>query len=164
MPDKEGQNKNKTSEEEYFMRQALREARKAYQKEEVPVGAVIVQGGEIVSRGHNQKEKGQDPTLHAEIIALKKAAKMLSSWRLAECTMYVTLEPCLMCAGALLQTRIKELVFGAYDNKAGACGSLYNILQDQRMNHNVEITSNVLPEESKNLLQSFFKELRERKN
>lgn len=142
------------------MREALREAYKAFEEREVPVGAVVVQNNEIMGRGHNRTESLKDPTAHAEIIALSAAANHLGSWRLAEATVYVTLEPCLMCAGALVLARVKRLVFGCFDEKFGACGSLYNIPQDDRLNHNFEVTPGVLEEESKALLQEFFKNRR----
>ncbi|MFW6308896.1 MAG: tRNA adenosine(34) deaminase TadA [bacterium] len=143
-----------------YMKLALKEARKALVQDEVPIGAVVVCDGEVIGRGFNLKEKEKDPTLHAEMIALREAARYLSSWRLDDCTLYVTLEPCPMCSGAILQSRIKKLVFGAFDKKAGTCGSLYNLVQDKRFNHYVELESGVLAGESKKLLQNFFRDLR----
>ena len=148
---------------QYWMRRALLEAEKAYDAEEVPVGAVVVKDGRIIGKGFNQTETLQDPTAHAEMVAISAAANTLQSRRLENCTIYVTLEPCAMCAGAIVLARIKELVFGALDPKAGACSSLRNIVQDHRLNHNVDLVAGVLAEESSNLLSSFFKEIRNSK-
>lgn len=145
------------------MREALKEAKKAYKKEEVPVGAVIVKNGEIISRAYNIKENKNDSTCHAEILAIKKACKKMNSWRLIDCEMYVTLEPCSMCAGALINSRIKKIYIGTNDNKTGACGSVLNLLEDYKFNHKVEINKYILKEECEEILKSFFKELRERK-
>ncbi|NOY79013.1 MAG: tRNA adenosine(34) deaminase TadA [Calditrichaeota bacterium] len=144
----------------YWMGKALEEAGKAYDEGEVPVGAVVVWENRIIGRGHNQTEALQDPTAHAEILAITAAASFLSSWRLEGVSLYVTLEPCPMCAGAIVNSRIPTLVFGAFDPKRGACGSLYNIVQDERLNHRVQLISGVLAEESSDLLRQFFKELR----
>ncbi len=149
---------------EKWMQVALREARIALKKKEVPVGAVAVYQGKIIGRGHNQTESLNDPTAHAEILAIGAASNCLNSWRLSEADLYVTLEPCPMCAGAIVLSRIRKLVFGAYDPKSGACGSLYNLVQDKRFNHQVELVSEVLKDECSELLQAFFKELRERKD
>jgi tRNA(adenine34) deaminase len=149
---------------EKWMQVALREARIALKKKEVPVGAVAVYQGKIIGRGHNQTESLNDPTAHAEILAIGAAANYLNSWRLSEADLYVTLEPCPMCAGAIVLSRIRKLVFGAYDPKSGACGSLYNLVQDKRFNHQVELVSEVLKDECSKLLQAFFKELREGKD
>ncbi|MHC4721008.1 MAG: tRNA adenosine(34) deaminase TadA, partial [Planctomycetota bacterium] len=130
---------------------------------DVPIGAFIVREGEVIGRAYNQREQLQDPTAHAEIIALTQAAAALENWHLDGCTMYVTLEPCAMCAGALVLARMKRLVFGCSDPKAGACGSLYNIVQDERLNHRVEITSGVLETECRELLQRFFERRRTEK-
>jgi tRNA(adenine34) deaminase len=146
-----------------WMQTALREAEKAFEKDEVPVGAVVVQGDRLVGKGYNQIETLQDPTAHAEMIALTAAANTLQSWRLENCAIYVTLEPCAMCAGALVLARIKSLIFAADDPKAGACGSLRNLLQDQRLNHQVEIVSGVLQEKSALLLKAFFDNVRKTK-
>ena len=146
-----------------YMMQALKEAKKSYEKEEIPVGAVIVKDGKIIARGHNLKETKTDTTNHAEIIAIKKASKKLNSWRLTGCTMYVTLEPCTMCAGALIQARLDKVVIGTMDEKTGACGSVLNVLKDYKFNHNVEIETNVMEKECKEILQKFFKELREKR-
>lgn len=142
------------------MREALKEAYKAFEEKEVPVGAVVVQNNEIIGRGYNRMESLKDPTAHAEIIALSAAANNLGSWRLTDATVYVTLEPCLMCTGALILARIKGLVFGCFDEKFGACGSVYNIPQDNRFNHSFGVTSGILREESRRLLQEFFKNKR----
>jgi len=142
------------------MRAALKEAEKAYEGGEVPVGAVIVHDNRIIGRGHNHTEGLNDPTAHGEIIAIGAAASYLNSWRLSECGLYVTLEPCPMCAGAIVLARIDRLVFGPHDPKAGACGSLMNIVQDGRLNHQVSVTSGVLTDECSALLRSFFKRLR----
>ncbi len=135
---------------------ALAEARAAEESEDVPVGAVVVRGERIIGRGCNQREKLQDPTAHAEMIALTAAAAEVGSWRLEGCTIYVTLEPCAMCAGALVLARIDRLVFGAADPKAGACGSLYEIPTDRRLNHRVAVEGGVLAEECADLLRAFF--------
>lgn len=146
-----------------FMKSALKEAEKSYDKEEIPVGAVIVKNGKIIARGHNLKETKNDTTNHAEIIAIRKASKKLKSWRLTGCTMYVTLEPCTMCAGALIQARLDKVVIGTMDEKTGACGSVLNVLEDYKFNHKVEIEKGVMEKECKEILQKFFKELRDKK-
>ena len=148
---------------EKFMKQALKEAQKAYDKLEVPVGAVIVKDNKIIARAYNQKEGKNDTTNHAEILAIKKASKKLNSWRLLDCEMYVTLEPCSMCTGALIQSRIKKVYIGAMDSKTGACGSVLNLLDDYKFNHKVEIETGVLKDECENILKEFFKRLRELK-
>ena len=142
------------------MKEALKQAKKAYDKLEVPVGAVIVKDGKIIARAYNQKEEKNDTTNHAEILAIKKASKKLGSWRLTDCDMYVTLEPCSMCAGALIQSRIRKVYIGASDEKTGACGSVLNLLEDYKFNHKVEVEKGVLQEECENVLKEFFKELR----
>jgi len=147
-----------------YMKMALAEARKAYQRAEVPIGAVVVCNDQIVGRGFNLREQTQDPTSHAEMIALREAAANEASWRLEDCQLYVTLEPCPMCAGAILQSRIKRLVYGASDPKAGAVRSLYQLLDDDRFNHQVEVEAGVIEEESAQLLKDFFRELRLRKD
>jgi tRNA(adenine34) deaminase len=139
-----------------FMMEALKEAEKAFAKSEVPVGAVVVKDGEIIARGHNLRETQQDPTAHAEMIAIKESALRLGRWRLTDCTIYVTLEPCAMCAGAMVLARIQRLVYGASDPKAGAVGSLMNILTDKRLNHQVEVESGILAKEGGDLLRSLF--------
>lgn len=148
---------------EKFMKEALKEAKKAYNKLEVPVGVVIVKDNKIIARAHNVKEQKQDTTKHAEILAIQKASKKLESWRLIDCEMYVTLEPCSMCAGALINSRIKKVYIGTLDPKTGACGSVLNLLKDYKFNHNVEIETGILQQECENLLKDFFKELRQAK-
>lgn len=145
------------------MKEALAEAKKAAAAGEVPVGAVIVKDGEIVGRGHNETETAKDPTAHAEMIAIRQAAKNLGGWRLTGCTMYVTTEPCSMCAGAIVWSRIIRLFIGTMDPKSGACGSVFNIPQESRLNHFVEIETGLMQEECSSLMKSFFKELRKRK-
>jgi tRNA(adenine34) deaminase len=145
---------------EQWMELALREAQKAFDEDEVPVGAVVVCDNKIIGRGYNQIERLQDPTAHAEMIAITAAANHLESRRLAECTLFVTLEPCPMCAGAIVQARIPTLVFGAYDPKAGACGTLFNIVQDKRLNHQPHVISGVCDRESEELLKGFFGRVR----
>ena len=149
--------------QEQFMKQALKEAKKAYNKKEIPVGAVIVKNGEIIARGHNIKEMKNDCTKHAEIKKNQKASKKLDSWRLIDCEMYVTLEPCSMCAGALIQSRIKKIHIGCMDEKTGACGSVLNLLEDYKFNHKIEIEKGILKEECEKILKDFFKELRKTK-
>ena len=146
--------------EEKFMKDALKEAKKAYDKLEVPVGAVIVKDGKIIARAHNLKETKFDTTKHAEILAIQKASKKLNSWRLIDCEMYVTLEPCSMCAGALINSRIKKVYIGASDQKTGAVGSVFNLLEDYTFNHKVEYKKGVLQDECESILKEFFKELR----
>jgi tRNA(adenine34) deaminase len=143
-------------EDEQGMRAALREAYAAADSDEVPVGCVLVRDGMIIGRGRNRTETLQDATAHAEIVAIGAASDALRSWRLHECTMYVTLEPCAMCAGAIILSRVGRLVYGAYDPKAGACGSVLDVIHDRRLNHRVEITSGVLAEECGALLREFF--------
>jgi len=142
--------------DEQFMRMAIEAAKTAEENGDVPIGAVIVHNGQIVAKAYNQREQLQDPTAHAEIIALTQAAAALQSWRLIGCTMYVTLEPCPMCAGALVNSRIDRLVFGCDDPKAGACKTLYNIVQDERLNHRIDVISGVLADECAQLLSDFF--------
>ena len=149
-------------EKEFFMREALKEAQKAYDQEEVPIGAVVVLTGEIIGRGHNLREKEQDATLHAEIKAIRQANQHLGSWRLEDCELFVTLEPCPMCSGAMILARMKKVIFGAFDPKAGTAGTFMNLLQDSRFNHQVEVEQGVLEEECQEILRSFFKGLRER--
>ena len=149
--------------EEKFMREALKEAKKAYDKDEIPVGAVIVKDNKIIARAHNLKEVKKNSICHAEILAIQKACKKLDSWRLLDCEMYVTLEPCSMCAGALINSRIKKIYIGTNDEKTGACGSKLNLLKDFKFNHNVEIEEYILNDECEKILKDFFKNLRERK-
>ena len=141
---------------ERWMRLALREASIAFEEEEVPVGAIIVHNEIVIARAHNQRETLKDPTAHAEMIAITQAAAALESWRLEECRLYVTLEPCPMCAGAIVQARVPHVVFGAFDLKAGACGSLYNILQDTRLNHRASVVNGVLAQDCGGILSEFF--------
>ena len=148
-------------EKEKFMKEALKEAKKAYNKLEVPVGAVIVKDGQVIARAHNLKETKLDTTNHAEILAIQKASKKLESWRLEHCTMYVTLEPCAMCTGAMIQARLKKVVIGTMDEKTGACGSVLNLLEDYKFNHVVEIEKGVMETECNKILHQFFKDLRE---
>ncbi|MGE7604927.1 tRNA adenosine(34) deaminase TadA [Peribacillus sp. NPDC097675] len=147
----------------YYMNAALGEAEKARMLNEVPIGAVIVINDEIIARGHNLRETEQNATAHAELLAIIEACGKRGSWRLEEATLYVTLEPCPMCAGAILQSRVKRVVFGAHDPKAGCAGTFMDLLQDQRFNHQCEVTSGVLEEECGGVLTAFFKELRSRK-
>lgn len=144
----------------FFMQQAILEAHKAFQKKETPIGAVAVHQNKIIGRAHNLRETKTDPLGHAEILLIKKISKKLKNWRLTHVTLYVTLEPCLMCMGALVQSRIKRLVFGTLDPKAGACGSLYDLSQDKRLNHRIEVTSGILQEECSDVLKQFFQQLR----
>ena len=146
--------------QEKYMKLAIKEAKKAYDKNEIPVGAVIVKDDKVIARAHNLKEIKNDTTKHAEILAIQKASKKLESWRLEGCEMYVTLEPCSMCAGALIQARLKKVYIGTMDYKTGACGSVLNLLKDYKFNHEVEIESGVLQDECENLLKDFFKNLR----
>lgn len=146
-----------------FMNAALQEAKKAYELGEVPIGAVVVKDGQIVGRGFNQRETAKRATAHAEILAIEDACNNLGGWRLVECDLYVTLEPCLMCGGAIYQSRIVNLYYGASDPKAGAFGSLYDLSEDDRLNHKVSCHGNVLENECSQLLKVFFKELRSKK-
>lgn len=141
----------------HFMTEALKLAQTAALQNEVPVGAVIVYKNEIIASAHNEKEKLQDATAHAEVLALKRAQKKLQSWRLTDCTMYVSLEPCLMCAGAILGTRLSKLIYGTADPKTGAVHSLFNVLQDHRLNHQVSVQQGLLQEACSCILQNFFK-------
>jgi len=145
-----------------FMRAALEEAARAAQLGEVPVGAVVVVDGRIVGTGYNRREIDRDPLAHAELLALREAARRLGSWRLAGATMYVTLEPCAMCAGALVNSRVDRLVYGAADPKAGFCGSLGDLVRDPRLNHRMTVEAGVLAEECGELLRGFFSALRRR--
>lgn len=149
------------SEDTYrFMFAALQEAEKAFEENEVPVGAVVVKDNRIIGRGYNQVERLKDATAHAEMIALTAAANHIGNWRLSECSIYVTLEPCIMCTGALLASRIKELYFSIFDSKFGACGSVYNLAEDGKTNHKINVYSGIYVEESKKLLQDFFDNLK----
>lgn len=143
-----------------YMRAALEEAQKAFEKGEVPIGAVLVKEGGIIARAHNLKEERRDPTAHAEILVIQEASRILNSWRLSGTTLYVTVEPCPMCAGALIQARVGTLIFGARDAKAGVCGSLYNLVQDSRFNHCMQIEEGILKDSCAEIMQRFFKERR----
>lgn len=148
---------------ELWMRKALHEAKKAQAKNEVPIGCVIVQHDLIIARGHNLRETGKNPTGHAELLAIQKAARKLKAWRLLDCTLYVTLEPCTMCMGAIILSRIPNVVFGCYDPKGGAAGSLYDFSTDSRFNHQVDCISGVLEQECSAILKEFFSTLRKLK-
>ncbi len=150
-------------EHEFWMRKALKEAEKARLKGEVPIGCVIVRHGVIVARGYNVRESKRDPAGHAELIAIRKAAKKLDAWRLLDCTLYVTLEPCTMCMGAIILARIPSVVFGCLDPKGGAVGSLYDFARDPRFNHAVDCLPGVLEQECSMVLKDFFRELRRKK-
>ncbi|MFH1368674.1 MAG: tRNA adenosine(34) deaminase TadA [Elusimicrobiota bacterium] len=144
----------------FFMKEALKEARKAQRLGEVPVGAVVVVEDRVIGRGYNRNIKDNDPSAHAEIVAIGKAAKKLRNYRLIGCKIYATIEPCPMCAGALVWARISEIVFGAKDLKAGACGSVVNIAQNRKLNHRIKITGGVLENECRSLIQNFFRQRR----
>ena len=150
-------------ESEKYMREALKQAKKAYEKGEIPVGAVIVKNNKIIARAYNEKEDKLDTTKHAEIIAIQKASKKLKAWRLTDCEMYVTLEPCSMCAGALIQARLKKVYIGTMDQKTGACGSVLNLLENYEFNHKVEAETGILQQECEKILKDFFKDLRNSK-
>ena len=142
--------------DEHFMRLALREAERALEHDEVPIGAVVVHDGEVVAAAGNERELRRDPTAHAEVLAIRAAAEALGGWRLPGTTLYVTLEPCAMCAGAIVLARIPDVVFGAHDSKAGAAGSVMNVLADPALNHRPQVTAGILEEESSALLREFF--------
>ena len=142
---------------EKFMLEALKEAEKARKKDEVPVGAVIVKGGKVIARGHNLNITNCDPTAHAEIVALRKASKKLGNHRLNDCEMYVTIEPCPMCAGALVYARLKRLIFAVKDPKSGACGSVVNVVNNRKLNHRLEVVQGICSEMAKKVIQEFFK-------
>jgi tRNA(adenine34) deaminase len=148
----------------YYMKQALELAQKAQKNDEVPVGALIVHNNKIIAKAHNQKEEKKCSIYHAEIAAIKQAAKALNNWRLSDCYLYVTLEPCIMCAGAIYQSRIKTVVFATKDPKGGALGSLYNISNDTRLNHKIEIIENICQKECSDILKEFFQNKRKNKN
>ncbi|AQP54483.1 tRNA-specific adenosine deaminase [Vagococcus penaei] len=152
-----------TEQKEYFMREALKEAHKAQLLDEVPIGAVIVLDNQIIGRGHNVRELSQDATTHAELLAIKDANRQQKSWRLEDAQLFVTLEPCPMCSGAIILSRIKEVYYGAKDPKAGTVDSLMQLLSDSRFNHQSVVESGILENECSELLTSFFKELRKRK-
>ena len=149
--------------DEKFMKAAITQARKAYTIDEVPIGCVIVQNDKIIARGYNRRNNDKNTLAHAELSAIRKASKKTGDWRLEDCTMYVTLEPCQMCAGAIVQSRMKRVVIGSMNAKAGCAGSILNLLQMQQFNHQVEITRGVREEECSQMLSQFFRELRERK-
>lgn len=145
-----------------FMKEALLEAQKALEEGEVPVGVVIEKDGVIIGRGHNRTEGAKDPTAHGEIEAIRQASETLGGWRLTGCRMYVTMEPCAMCAGAIVLARLDKVFIGTMDPKTGACGSLRNILQDERLNHFAEIETGLMQQECQDIMKSFFKRLRQR--
>lgn len=145
-----------------FMKEALEEAKKALEENEVPVGAIIVKDGEIIARAHNLKEKFQNPIYHAEILAIQQACKKLNSWRLNDCEMYITLEPCPMCAGAIINSRLKKIYIGAMDEIMGACGTSLNLLENYKFNHIVQVEKYILKEECEKILEDFFNNLRKR--
>ena len=147
----------------YFMQAALAEATSAEELGEVPVGAVVVYDGKIIGRGYNLRERSNDPTSHAEMIAIRQAASRLNSWRLIDCTLYVTLEPCVMCMGAIILARIPRLVYGCRDPRVGAVGSIYNLAEDERFNHRVEVTAGILQQQCSQQLSDFFRRLRKQK-
>lgn len=149
--------------DESFMKQAMKQAKKAYDKLETPIGCVIVHEDKIIARGYNKRNMKKNTLAHAEILAINKASKVLGDWRLEDCTMYVTLEPCPMCAGAIVQARIPRVVIGSMNPKAGCAGSVLNLLQQDGLNHQVEVTKGVLAEECSGLMTSFFRELRKKK-
>ena len=146
--------------DEKYMRQALRQAKKAYDLEETPIGCVIVRDGKVIGRGYNRRNTDKDPLAHAEITAIKKASRKTGDWRLEECTLYVTLEPCQMCAGAIVQSRVARVVVGCMNPKAGCAGSILNLLDMKEFNHQVQLETGVLEEECSMLMKTFFKELR----
>lgn len=152
--------KKKMSEDEKFMKEAIRQAKKAYALEETPIGCVLVHEGKIIARGYNKRNKKKNTLAHAEIIVIDKASRVLGDWRLEECTMYVTLEPCPMCAGAIVQARIPKVVIGSMNPKAGCAGSVLNLLDMPGFNHQVEVVQGILEEPCSQLMSSFFKELR----
>lgn len=151
------------TQDEKYMKAALKEAKKAYKLEEVPIGCVIVQNDKIIARGYNRRNTDKNTLAHAEISAIKKASKKTGDWRLEDCTMYVTLEPCQMCAGAIVQSRLGKVVIGSMNPKAGCAGSVINLLQMKQFNHQVEMVTGVLDEECSTMLSGFFQELREKK-
>jgi len=148
--------------DEFYMKEALREAQKAYEKDEVPIGAVAVYKNQIIGRGHNQTELLKDPTAHAEILAITAAANALSSWRLNDVEMFVTVEPCIMCSGALVLARVKRIIFGARDEKFGGCGSIFNIVEEEKLNHRIKVTTSVMEKEAAALMKSFFEKKRKK--
>ncbi len=155
--------KTRAERDEFFMREAIKEAKKAWAKEEVPIGCVIVLNGEIIARAHNLRESKQLPTAHAEILAIEEACRKTGSWRLEGAELYVTLEPCPMCAGAIIMSRIKRVVYGASDPKGGCAGTFMNLLEDERFNHQSEVAPGVLADECGQLLTDFFQQLRQKR-
>ena len=151
------------TQEEKYMKEAIRQAQKAYALDEVPIGCVIVQDGKIIARGYNRRNTDKNTLAHAELTAIRKASRKTGDWRLEDCTMYVTLEPCQMCAGAIVQSRMKKVVIASMNPKAGCAGSVLNLLQMAAFNHQVEIERGLLEEECSKMLSQFFRELRERK-
>ena len=151
------------TEDERYMKEAIKQAKKAYALDEVPIGCVIVQDNKIIARGYNRRNTDKNALAHAEISAIKKASKKTGDWRLEDCTMYVTLEPCQMCAGAIVQSRMKKVVIGAMNPKGGCAGSVINILQMKQFNHQAEMENGILEKECADMLSTFFKELREKK-
>lgn len=149
--------------DEKYMREAIRQAEKAYRLDETPIGCVIVHDGKIIGRGYNRRNTDKNPLAHAELSAIKKASRKLGDWRLEECTLYVTLEPCQMCAGAIVQSRVTRVVVGCMNPKAGCAGSVLNLLDVRGFNHQAELTTGVLEQECSMMMKQFFKELRERK-
>lgn len=149
-------------EKDFFMREAIKEAKLSEEKAEVPIGAIVVLNGTIIGRGHNLRESSQDATAHAELVAIKKACQTIDSWRLEGAQLFATLEPCPMCSGAIQQSRIEEVYFGAWDKKAGACGSLVDLLHDERFNHWCYVEGDLLKEECADLLTEFFRDIRKR--
>ena len=147
----------------FFMKEALKEAKKAYDEDEVPIGTVAVYKNQIIGRGHNQTEQLNDPTAHAEMIAITAAANAVNSWRLNEMNIYTTVEPCIMCAGALVLARVKKIIFGAHDEKFGGCGSVFDIVREKKLNHRVEVINGVMEKEATFLLKSFFEKKRKKK-
>ncbi len=154
--------RQKLTTDEKYMKEAIRQAKKAWKMEEVPIGCVIVHEGKIIGRGYNRRTTDKNPLAHAELAAIKKASKKMGDWRLEDCILYVTLEPCQMCSGAIVQARVKRVVIGCMNPKAGCAGSILNLLQVERFNHQVEITSGVLEAECSQMMKGFFKELREK--
>lgn len=151
------------TEEEKYMKEAIRQARKAWKLQEVPIGCVIVKDGKIIARGYNRRNTDKNTLAHAEILAIRKASRVVGDWRLEDCTMYITLEPCQMCAGAIVQARIPRVIIGSRNPKAGCAGSILNLLQVPEFNHQVELTEGILEEECSSMLSNFFRELRERR-
>ena len=155
--------RQKLTEDEKYMKQAIKLAKKELKIEEVPIGCVIVHEGKVIGRGYNRRTTDKNPLAHAELIAIKKASKKLGDWRLEDCTLYVTLEPCQMCSGAIVQARVKKVVVGCMNPKAGCAGSILNLLQVDQFNHQVELATGILEEECSEMMKSFFKELREKR-